>query len=74
MPTTCLVINVTVNSTHKDGCRELYDVAVPDDVVRVQPERGDVQVVLGAVGLKCQTQKPNEDRFPKAQRTETLFC
>ena len=61
MPTTCLVINVTTNSTYEDGCRELHDVAVPDDVVRVQPEGGDVQVVLGAVGLKCQTQKPNED-------------
>ena len=41
-----------MNSTHEDGCRELHDVAVPDDVVRVQPEGGDVQVVLGAVGLK----------------------
>lgn len=37
--------------TYEDGSGELDDVSMPDDVVWVQPEWGDVQVVLRAIRL-----------------------
>ena len=47
MASCCVIVK-----TYKDGRRELDDVPVPDDVVRVEPEGSDVQKMFRFVCLK----------------------
>ena len=46
------VINGWPLETYQNGCTELNDVSMPDDVVRVQTKGGYVQKVLSSISLK----------------------